>query len=350
MVVAQAPASTPNRVVFLLSVWLREARIFRRLAVLGPKWVVMSHPEMPFFATPSRLDVAMVARFLHRLHRGTRGWRPHLVVDLHDVRSLQMRDLVPGTPADVLRRFVRLESVSLREADWILSPPGGWLDLLPRRYGIERAKLIPMPNGGIRPPVTAGLRRRGEEFTYVYAGTLAKSGRGVSKLIEAFRRTRDPRLRLLLLGPGGEWLGQVSADDSRIRWLGALPVSECAAVLGGCDVGLYPYPDVPYLRLTHTTAKFAAYVTAGLPILATWNPTIADALASLGIGSTCRWEGLSAVLESLPRRQEDLCRWRRRAEELAPAYTWSSVFQHAFSRIPGFPEEGVDRTGVPESS
>lgn len=105
-----------------------------------------------------------------------------------------------------------------------------------------------------------------EKINYIYAGTLNK-GRQIENIIKRF--PKSDKYNLILIGQGGEWLSDISKENSSINYLGALEEKEAAILTSMCDIGLIPYDSSRmYYNIAYPT-KLSFYISAGITFLAT---------------------------------------------------------------------------------
>lgn len=109
-------------------------------------------------------------------------------------------------------------------------------------------------------------------FTIGFLGTL-KPWHGLKLLLDVFiaMRSRDPDLRLLLVGDGPERAGieqriAKAGISGSVTLIGAVPPAEVANWLRQMDVGTAPYPEME--RFYFSPLKIYEYMAAGLPVVA----------------------------------------------------------------------------------
>ncbi|MEM7023599.1 MAG: glycosyltransferase [Pseudomonadota bacterium] len=102
----------------------------------------------------------------------------------------------------------------------------------------------------------------------LYAGSLHRHY-GTDILIEAARQTVDvPHLRWVVVGHGRERPAIEAAAQqlANLRYEGALPRRDMAALLGAADAGLVLLADHPCFRAV-MPGKLTEYLAAGLPVI-----------------------------------------------------------------------------------
>jgi len=130
----------------------------------------------------------------------------------------------------------------------------------------------------------------GEDYAFVYAGTLSPNRR-LARMIEAFARVarEDGRARLRIAGDGGdrgrlEALVGARGLGSRVTFLGRLDHARIPAVLAAAHCGLAYVPREPWFE-AQPQLKTLEYFAAGLPVVAVRTQ-----------GNVDYWDGLPAAL------------------------------------------------------
>ncbi|MGI8876192.1 MAG: glycosyltransferase [Egibacteraceae bacterium] len=220
------------------------------------------------------------------------------------------------------------EALFVRVADVVTTTSPGYAAVMARRYRIPAPRVVRnVPDVGLLPSRSRARAPRGVRRA-VYFGALTP-GRGLEPTIRALPLV--PELELRLVGPDA-WgyrsrlaglVRELGLSD-RVELLGPVAPSRALDVLADGDVGLALIePACLSYRLTLPNKLFE-YVSAGLPILASDLPVIADFVVSTGTGLTVDptdgeaiAEGLAAVLD--PRCNERL---RKASRETAGSLTW----------------------------
>jgi len=132
--------------------------------------------------------------------------------------------------------------------------------------------------------------RAGDEFVFVYAGTLSRN-RALGNMLAAFARVAEehPRARLVIAGDGDDrdrLEAFVAAHGLRhaVSFLGKRPHAEVPDLLAAADCGLSYVPDVPWFQ-PQAQLKTLEHFAAGLT-------TVAVRTA----GNRQYWDGLPAEL------------------------------------------------------
>jgi glycosyltransferase involved in cell wall biosynthesis len=342
IVVAEAhPRPDRGRLGRLTALMRRMPGFVARTLEGGNRLVLLSAPALPFFDSPSRIDLLLTSRFLKLLRRGCDAKGAAIVLNLHDVRSLQLPDFGVEISPAALEIFRRMERRSFRASHYVLAPGGDWPAYLAGHYGLSGEQLVDFPNGCVRPgAATLPPDSLPGKIRFAYAGTMTPRGRGLERMVEAFRALRNPDASLILMGPGGEWCREAAAGDDRIRYLGALPVDTCIAALRECHVGLYPYPDLFYFNMTATTNKMALYLTCGLPILASRSRAVERFVGERGLGLVCDPGEMTTRMEEMASAPGRLSAWRAASLAAGEDLHWDVIIDRAFATI-------AKRAGIP---
>jgi glycosyltransferase involved in cell wall biosynthesis len=204
--------------------------------------------------------------------------------------------------------------------------------MLRERYGVERTPTDIVPNGGAPVPLA---RPDDGLFRFAYAGALHATTHGVARLIEAFRRVADPHVRLVLMGPDGEWIADQLAEnpDPRIDYVGCLDAEEVQSRLAPCDMGVLTGDPDGY-HSTGCPGKLGSYLAAGLPVLSTVHGDCARIVARNANGVVCDWDAMAETMASVAADPERIARMRERAEALRHEYAWTSIYGRAVAHLP----------------
>jgi glycosyltransferase involved in cell wall biosynthesis len=144
------------------------------------------------------------------------------------------------------------------------------------------------------------------EMLAVYAGAHGRAN-GLRQLLEVAALLRDDRrIRLMLVGEGGEKPGLIAEAAARglanITFLDPLPKAELARLLAGAQVGLLCLAPVPAFAEWTAPNKLMDYLAAGRPILSNVPGEAARLLEAGGCGEThAEPAALAAALARLAR-------------------------------------------------
>ncbi|MBS7790721.1 glycosyltransferase family 4 protein [Roseococcus sp. SDR] len=296
-----------------IGAFLRYAARATRLA-LRPGWDLV-------IASSTPLSVAIPA-LLARQARGT----PFL---------FEMRDPWPELPAAMgLRRplllhaMERLARAACREAAAVVALTEGMAETA-RRRGTPPERLRVIGQGcdlDLFGPQVPPWRPDGAgsgEMLAVYAGAHGRAN-GLHQLLEVAALLREERrIRLLLVGEGGEkpaLLAEAAARGlANLSFLDPMPKPELARLLAGSQVGLLCLAPIPAFAEWTAPNKLMDYLAAGRPVLSNVPGEAARLLEAGGCGEThAEPAAMAAALRRLaeqPTRREAMGQAARRLAE-----------------------------------
>jgi len=189
------------------------------------------------------------------------------------------------------------------------------------------------------PPPDAARRALGlppEAFIVGYVGQLHTMGmaKGVEQLVDAVARLRDIPITLAVVGgPAAQvealrerWRAHDLADDRLVAPGRVLP-ERVPLWLAALDVGTMPFPSTPHFAHCASPMKMFEYLAAGLPIVASDLPALAEVLVH---GETALLtppadvEALAFALRRLRDEQELRTSLAGAARRAALGFTWSA--------------------------
>jgi glycosyltransferase involved in cell wall biosynthesis len=267
--------------------WARAAAFARFAARATP---LALRPWNLVVASSTPLTVVLPALLARRL-RGT----PFL---------FEMRDPWPELPAAlglrqplVLRAMGRLADAACRRAAAVVALSEGMAETA-RGRGAARVEVIGQgcdldlfsPRGERwRPP-----EARSHELLATYAGAHGRAN-GLRFLLDVAAELRamgDRRLRILLVGEGGEKAALMAEAAARglhnLSFLDPMPKRELARLLAGSQVGLLCLAPVPEFAEWTAPNKLMDLLAAGLPVASNLSGAAARLLAEGGCGVTSR--------------------------------------------------------------
>jgi glycosyltransferase involved in cell wall biosynthesis len=234
------------------------------------------------------------------------------------------------------------EALFVRIADATLAASPGYADVMARRYRVARPLVIRnVPDLQPAEP-TAETRRPGDPPCAIYFGAITR-GRGLEQAISLVGR--HPTLRLRLIGPEA-WSYRSELDRfarglgvrDRVELLPPVPPDQATLVMASADVGLALIePTCLSYRLTLPNKLFE-YVAAGLPVIASNLPVMAEFVEQTGAGLTADPEidgSLDAALDAALDPERNAA-FREAAREAARSLNWASearVLDGAYRRL-----------------
>ncbi|TSC65633.1 MAG: glycosyltransferase [Candidatus Berkelbacteria bacterium Gr01-1014_85] len=176
----------------------------------------------------------------------------------------------------------------------------------------------------------------------VFMGHL-RTGQGVDRLIQAWPEINQmiPKARLRLIG-GGSLLTEYQSMvkklglSDRIEFTGFVPTNqEMRRLLAEGSISVAPYVDDPenYTRYTDP-GKPKEYLAAGLPVVITKVPAIAETIQEQHLGLAIE-DNLHALAKAIAKLLSDpeLDSYRARAIAFAQTQTWQLIFSAAFKEM-----------------
>ncbi|MBN1922878.1 MAG: glycosyltransferase family 4 protein [Anaerolineae bacterium] len=252
-----------------------------------------------------------------------------LIYDAHELET--GRNFGNSTLAGIYRRFWALpEQLLIRKADAIITVCNGIADELVTRYGITRPTVV--VNCPERYPAPPSNRLR-EELSIpqhlrilLYVGTIAK-GRGLEVLLTATQRIPEVATVLLGDGPLLEKLQQQEKSDGlqRVYLPGKVPLEELPSYVASADIGITTIQATCRSYYYALPNKLFEYIHAGIPVIGSNLPEIANVIRSYEVGEVVDPNDLDAVTRSIRHFIEDSA-WYEKAQDntqrATEVYNW----------------------------
>jgi glycosyltransferase involved in cell wall biosynthesis len=263
--------------------------------------------------------------------------RPPVVYESHGFAPVvgeAMPELVSGgrrATSRKQRRLQRRERKVWRGADGYVTITRSLADELKARLG-DRDHLAVIPDGvRLEPRRTFTPPGRHGDPIVAYAGHLYP-WKGVSVLLRALSLL--PNARGLIIGghPGETDLETTRRDAAslglaeRVRFTGAVPPSEVAALLAGADVLVLPNTSTRLSAQYTSPLKLFEYLAAGKPIVASDLPSIREVLEDGRNAVLAAPDDAAALASAITRVVADPAlaeRIARQAFGEAAEYTWA---------------------------
>jgi glycosyltransferase involved in cell wall biosynthesis len=318
---AHALASLGWRVVVAVGQAPRE-RLGQVLADYG----LAPHPNLKVLALPTlRLPRLPIAAYVHpRLAAWNwsyglaamlacrllpPGWRPRLVLardprlawlflaarawtgaevvyEVHELFSTRAREPVAEAGASPPTRTPRvrgLEAAVFGRALGLVALTGACRALLLEEFGLQPERVIAAPDAVARRPERLPPRST-DGRTVVYAGQLYP-WKGVGTLVRALPLLPEARLEIVGGLADGDphqaalrALAQQLGVERQIDFVGYLPHARVAEAIARGAAAVVPLPDNPMARFFTSPLKLFEYMAAGLPIVASDLPALAEVL------------------------------------------------------------------------
>lgn len=220
------------------------------------------------------------------------------------------------------------------------------------RNGVDEKRIVPtviIPDGSYfnenkRLPLSKIDRKR-----VMFLGSM-RPVMGVELILDAFTEVQKavPTARLLLIGGGPEL--EKYKRHAKVLGLGKSAVftgfivshDDVDDLLRTGSIGLAPFvPDKKYYEFYSDVGKPKAYLAAGMPVIITRVPAIADEIerekAGIVIGHNKK--ELTAAMLRLLRDKNEYEIFRKNAIRLSKKYIWSSVLAKAYKQTVPLLEE-----------
>lgn len=216
--------------------------------------------------------------------------RKRLIFDAHEL-PLTQRNVMRWPPLNALGRWALRRIVPRCAGVLTVSPP--IVEEIHRRYGGRRATLVRNIPPYAAPTSSNRLRERlgvdPQTRIALYQGGL-QSNRSLDILVRAGKYL-GPDERIVLMGPGPlfstlEALALREGVADRVKLLPPVPYEELLEWTASADVGLIVF-DSDYSLSIHYCLpnKLFEYLMAGVPILASPLPAVAEVIARYEVGA-----------------------------------------------------------------
>jgi glycosyltransferase involved in cell wall biosynthesis len=251
--------------------------------------------------------------------------RATLIYDAHEL-------IIPEPGRTLGRRealWYTMERMALRRACLIIAANAERSGLMQEHYGLAETPLV-VRNIPPPPPDSAGthdLKRGAGERLCVYQGDVSIR-RGLDRFLAAVPFLPN-HIRLLVVGGGPDLAAVVQLIDrlqigTRVALLGKVPRAEVHSILRSCDVGLLCYPFEGLNNVYCAPNKIFEYAQAGLPVVATAQPPLAEMLARYRIGLACdRWEQPESIAAKIVDVVTNVTAYRSGLNQLLAENTWN---------------------------
>ena len=248
-------------------------------------------------AEPADLWHGMWAGSLPALERLRRRYGGRTIYDSRDV-YLHARVFDRMRPA-MRRRFVRLEQGWARAADLVVTVNDAYADILVPLLGIPRPLVVrncpdPYDPPGTRPDLIRALVGIAPERAIVlYQGGLMTE-RGVEQGMEAIFEV--PGAHYVVMGYGSQRAAFVElAEQARFRGrvsvIDPVPPEELLAWTASADVMLMAIQPTTLNHRYTTPQKLWEAIAAGVPVVASDLPGMAEVVREVGCGTVCDGDG-----------------------------------------------------------
>jgi glycosyltransferase involved in cell wall biosynthesis len=292
-----------------------------------------------FFLLFSRVDILLAndldtlpANYLVSALR-----RKPLVYDSHEyftgVPELQHRKTVR-------KIWERIEHHIFPRLDYVYTVNDSIASLYAEKYhkDIKVVRNVPLLREGV-----TNMRPPGDKKILIYQGSGINVNRGAEELVLAMGYLDSEKYALWIVGGGDvfEELKHLAISrklEDRIRFINKVPFSELQQITLQADLGLSFDKPTNLNYLYSLPNKIFDYIHAGLPILTTRLPEIAQLTEKYNIGSFIESHDpvhIAGRIEYMFADMERYFMWKKNTGEAARAYCWQkeeetilSIFNH----------------------
>jgi glycosyltransferase involved in cell wall biosynthesis len=272
--------------------------------------------------------------------RAKRALGAPLIYDAHEL----FPDMAAAGRPDYERRgWIRYERRLIRHADAVFAVTASRAEVMARRFAISPRVIRNVPEtshepaepaADLRESLAAGARAG---VVLLYLGGMQAS-RGLEEAIRALERLPD--CRLVLMGSGEEryverlrTIAHEAGVAERLEIRPPVRPHEVVAVTAAADVGVVLNHRTNLNNYLSLPNKIFEYVVAGLPVVASDFPDMAELVNGYGVGVTCDPEdpaGIARAVEAVLRERE---RYREGARRAAPELTWERESEAFLSSV-----------------
>jgi glycosyltransferase involved in cell wall biosynthesis len=282
------------------AVLLAPARAVRR--ALRRWWrLAQKYPVRPIGWSNALQEVAEPADLWHGMWAGslpalTALRRKHGGHTVYDSRDVYMESRNLATAPRLMRPLMAwFERRWARMADRVITVNAAYATLLAERFGIPDPPVIMNCPEAWQPPsprpnlIRAALGLPARTRVVLYQGQLI-SDRGIEQAMDAILDVPDAVLVLLGFG---EWQERYRAAIAlppyagRVHWLPPVHPSELVPWTASADVMLMPIQPTSLNHRFTTPQKLFESIAAGVPVVASDLPGMAEVVREIGAGALC---------------------------------------------------------------
>ena len=239
-----------------------------------------------------------------------------------------------------LIRFMDRFFIGSSDAVWHLTPILRRLKKAQVAGRRTPAIVVPIGIDAAPPPAAPPGTRTAPAIAYVGELTERMALDACIDAVDQVRRSiPDIRLRIIGRGPAEAALrNKVQSLDlmRNVEFLGFIEgQDDVRAVLAQCAAAIAPYVTAPWQPARYTEpGKVKLYMAAGLPVIVTRAPALAQEIerAGAGIVVECTAEAFADAYARLLGSEEVLQRYRANMASLARNYDYETVYQQAFDQ------------------
>lgn len=296
-----------GRALIRMRTWARRAA---RAAAKHPAALIVGHDLDGFLA-------------------GTRAKRRLGAPLIYDSHELFPDFAAAGRPAFERRGWILYESRLIRRADTVFAVTPGRADVMAERYGLPTPRVIRnMPEvaaaGRELPALREGVPA--DRRVVFYSGRMQPT-RGLEQLIAALADMDD--CVLVVLGSGEDdyvehlrALARSAGAADRMIIRPPVRPSEVVAATAGADVGVVLNRNVSLNNFLSLPNKIYEYIAAGLPVVTSNSPEMAQLVSEYDVGETCDPESPADIARAIRTVLDHRERLRANALQASPEMTW----------------------------
>ena len=219
---------------------------------------------------------------------------------------------------------------------------GGIQEWMVQRFGLATPPVlvrnVPLAASVPAQGSAGSLRARGEVpeggRIVVHVGLMGPA-RGVVETVQAMKLL-PPDVYLVLIGPAPQRsrdsiaaIAEQHGVVDRVRFVDPVPPDDVPTVISDADVSVvYPQP-VTLNALYSLPNKLFQSIQAGLPVVASDTPDVADVVTTLGVGPVAPARDVPALARAISDVLEAGEEYRDASRRAAPLTTWESEFERA---------------------
>ena len=286
--------------------------------------------------------------------RAARKVRARLIYDSHELWT--DRNVVRPRPfRDWLDK--RIEAQGIAAADAVITVSPSIARFLRERYRLPETPVlvrnVPPFLGDVKPlgKLRALAQLDDHAMVIAYCGSIT-TNRGVESTIRALQHL-DNNVHLVLLGEGERnyvsSLRVLSEDEGlsdRVHFVGRVPSADVPATLADADASIVFTVPICRSYLWSLPNKLFESIHAGVPIIASDLPDVAELVLRTGVGQTSPIDNERVLADTIKAVLDDSGSYRENARLTARTLNWqqeSSRLTSAYRTLISWPTETTER-------
>lgn len=282
----------------------------------------------------------LVGHDLDALPAAVRAKRSLGATLIYDAHELFPDMTAAGRPQYELKGWIRYEGRLIKHADAVFAVTPSRARVMAERFGIPTPRVIRnVPETAGSEKAVSDLREGIPDGTRVvfYSGNM-QAARGLEQAIAALAELEG--CVLVVMGSGDQGyvrqLRALAADvgvDDRIFFRQPVRPHEVVAVTASADVGVVLNRNVSLNNYLSLPNKVFEYVVAGLPVVTSDSPDMAELVSRYDVGETCDPEDPADIARAVRAVLADFERLRGNARKAAPELTWERESQEFLAAV-----------------